>query len=40
MPFGATHKQTAAYLDRLMARPSYARALAEAEPFLKLMPKE
>jgi glutathione S-transferase len=40
MPFGATHKQTAGYLARLMARPSYARALEEAEPYLKLMPKE
>jgi len=39
MPFGETHKQTAAYLARLMARPSYARALEEAEPYLTLMPK-
>ena len=39
MPFGETHKQTAGYLARLMARPSYARALKEAEPFLKLMPQ-
>jgi glutathione S-transferase len=39
MPFGETHPKTAAYRARLMARPSYARALAEAEPYLKLMPK-
>jgi glutathione S-transferase len=40
IPFGETHKNAAAYLVRLMARPSYARALEEAKPFLKLMPKE
>ena len=28
----------AAYLDRLVKRPSYARALKEAEPFLKYVP--
>jgi hypothetical protein len=28
-----------AYLDRLMQRPSYARALKEAEPFMHLLPK-
>ena len=40
IPFGETHKNAAAYLARLMARPSYARALEEAKPYLKLMPKE
>ena len=40
MPFGDALKNTAAYLDRLKARPSYARALKEAEPFLKYMPQE
>jgi len=40
IPFGETHRNAAAYLARLMARPSYARALEEAKPFLKLMPKE
>ena len=40
IPFGETHKNAAAYLTRLTARPSYARALEEAKPFLKLMPKE
>jgi hypothetical protein len=28
-----------AYLDRLMARPSYARALEEATPFFHLLPR-
>ncbi len=39
MPFGATHKNAAAYLSRLTARPSFARTVKEAEPYLKLMPK-
>ena len=30
----------AAYLERLMQRPSYARALKEAEPYFKLFPQE
>jgi glutathione S-transferase len=38
MPFGETHKHTAGHLARLMARPSYARALEEAKPYLKLTP--
>jgi glutathione S-transferase len=38
MPFGETHKRVAAYFDRLKARPSYARVLKEAEPYLKLFP--
>jgi glutathione S-transferase len=38
-PFRATHKSAMAYLDRLMARPSYARALKEAGPYLHLVPK-
>jgi glutathione S-transferase len=37
-PIGADHPQTAAYRDRLMARPSYARVLAEAEPYMKMFP--
>jgi glutathione S-transferase len=40
MPFDATHKNTAAYLKRLKERPSYARALKEAEPYFAMMPKE
>jgi glutathione S-transferase len=38
-PFRATHKNAMAYLDRLMARPSYARALKEAGPYMHLIPK-
>jgi len=40
MPFGDTHPNVAAYLERLMRRPSFARAVKEAEPYLQLMPKE
>ena len=38
-PFGATHPNAMAYLKRLMARPSYARVLREAEPYLHLVPQ-
>ncbi len=38
-PFGDTHKNAAAYLDRLKQRPSYARVLKEAEPYFKNVPK-
>jgi glutathione S-transferase len=38
-PFGPTHANAAAYLDRLMKRPSYARARREAEPYMKYMPR-
>jgi len=38
-PFRDTHPHALAYLDRLMARPAYARALEEAKPFLHLLPK-
>jgi glutathione S-transferase len=38
MPFGETHKNVAAYLARLMGRPSFARALKEAEPYRHLLP--
>nr|HEX4313381.1 glutathione S-transferase family protein [Kofleriaceae bacterium] len=34
----AGHPQLAAYLDRLRARPSVARVLREAEPYLHLVP--
>jgi glutathione S-transferase len=40
MPLAKTHKNTAGYLRRLMERPSYARALAEAQPYFALFPKE
>lgn len=39
MPLADKHPNAAAYLDRLKKRPSYARALAEAEPYFKLFPK-
>lgn len=38
-PFRDSHPNALAYLDRLMARPSYARALREAEPYFGLLPK-
>jgi glutathione S-transferase len=38
-PFGDTHKNAAAYLDRLKERSSYARVLKEAEPYFAMVPK-
>ena len=38
-PFGETHPRIAAYFDRLMQRPSYARTVREAEPYLKFFPQ-
>ena len=38
MPLAEHHHHAAAYLDRLVTRPSYARALKEAEPYFKLFP--
>jgi glutathione S-transferase len=38
MPFGATHRRAAAYLARLIRRPSFTRVLAEAEPYFKMFP--
>ena len=38
-PFRQSHPRAMGYLDRLMARPSYARALREAEPFMHLLPQ-
>lgn len=38
VPF-ADHRQVAAYLDRLVQRPSFARVLAEAEPYQKNFPQ-
>jgi glutathione S-transferase len=40
IPFGETHRKLAAYLDRLMARPSFARVLEEAQPYFRLFPLE
>jgi glutathione S-transferase len=39
-PFGGTYPNLIAYLERLKQRPSYARALREAEPYFDLFPKE
>jgi glutathione S-transferase len=39
-PFPAALKNLAAYLERLRARPSFARTLKEAEPYLSMMPRE
>lgn len=38
-PFGETHPNVAAYFQRLLKRPSYARVLAEAEPYFKMFPQ-
>lgn len=38
-PFRETHRNALAYLDRLLSRPSYARVLEEAQPFMHLLPK-
>ena len=35
----ASRKNTAAYLNRLMERPSFARAVDESKPYLHLFPK-
>lgn len=38
--FADTHPNVAAYFARLMARPSFARAVAEAKPYFHLFPKQ
>lgn len=40
LPYADTHPHLAAYLERLEARPSYARVLKEAEPFFHMFPQE
>jgi glutathione S-transferase len=37
-PFTASHAAVRAYLDRLEARPSFARVLREAEPYFAMFP--
>jgi glutathione S-transferase len=37
-PLGAEFPHMSAYLDRLMKRPSYARVLVEAQPYLAMFP--
>ena len=39
LPFGESHSNVAAYLDRLKARPSCARVLKEAEPYFAMFPR-
>lgn len=39
MPFDA-HKNVAGYFERLMKRPSFARAVEEARPYVKLFPSD
>jgi glutathione S-transferase len=39
-PFTLTHRHLAAYYERLLARPSFARAVAEAKPYFHLFPQE
>lgn len=38
MPLGDAYPNAAAYLRRLMDRPSFARAVAEAEPYRRMFP--
>ena len=40
VPFGDSHGHVTAYLDRLQARPSFARVLREAEPYFAMFPQE
>jgi glutathione S-transferase len=40
VPFGEPHRKLSAYLGRLMARPSFARVLGEAEPYFGFFPME
>jgi glutathione S-transferase len=40
MPFDPAQRNLKAYFDRLMARPSYARALKEAEPYFAMFPMD
>ena len=39
-PLGETQRNLAAYLGRLMVRPSFARVLEEAQPYFTLFPLE
>ena len=40
VPFGDGQKNVTAYLERLKARPSFARIIREAEPYFSMVPKE
>ena len=39
-PFADTHRNLAAYFERLRNRPSFARVLEEAKPYFHMFPKE
>ena len=39
-PLGDNHPGAARYLERLMARPAFARVLAEAQPYFDMFPRE
>ncbi|MGM4908004.1 glutathione S-transferase family protein [Tardiphaga sp. 866_E4_N2_1] len=39
-PFGDGHRNVSAYLRRLLARPSFARVVKEAEPYAHMFPQE
>ena len=38
-PFGKDHRHLRAYVDRLLARPSFARVVEEAKPYRHLFPQ-
>jgi glutathione S-transferase len=38
-PLAERYPKLAAYLDRLKQRPSYARALEEAQPYMNFVPR-
>jgi glutathione S-transferase len=38
VPFAESHRNAAAYLDRLLQRPSFARTVKEAEPYRHMFP--
>jgi glutathione S-transferase len=38
VPFSATHRNLSAYFERLVSRPSFARVLGEAKPWLQYYP--
>jgi glutathione S-transferase len=40
LPFADTHKNLAAYFQRLLARPSFARVVKEAAPYFAMFPQE
>lgn len=39
VPFGGSHKHVLRYLERLVERPSFARAIEEAQPYFGQFPK-